>query len=295
MVEPFSYLIAIDGGGTHCRFAMATPAGRIEVKLGSANVFSDREAALRTLNEGLDALIGKSALPRDALSEMPIYAGLAGVTDDATASEVARQLPSRIIQVEDDRRSAVVGALGDRSGCLAGIGTGSFLARQADGVIRFAGGYGPLIGDEASGNWLGTQLLRYLLLAADGIAPPSPLTRDVSSGFNDDPMRIVAYSRASRPADIAGFAPRIITAAKEGDEVALKLMKDGANYIVGGVRALGWSGSEPICAVGGVARHYASYLPEDMRATLTEPEGTAIDGALQLAQRLAERSRTGAV
>ncbi len=291
MVETSPYLIAVDGGGTRCRFAMITPGGQLDVTLGSANVFSDRSTAVKTLNTGLAYLADQAGMPRADLSGVPVYAGLAGVTDSKVASEVAQQLQSRIVQIEDDRRSAVVGALGARNGCLIGIGTGSFLARQIDGDIRFAGGYGPLIGDEASGNWLGAHVLRRVLLAMDGLCPHSPLTRDIGARFGNDPFEIVAFSGASGAADIAGFAPQIVAAAKAGDPVARDVMRIGAEYIVDGLRAIGCSGREPVCAVGGVAPHYIDYLPEGIRRNLVEPAGTALDGAVQLARRLADRVR----
>ncbi|WP_299888433.1 BadF/BadG/BcrA/BcrD ATPase family protein [uncultured Ruegeria sp.] len=294
MTESFPYLIAVDGGGTRCRFAMTSPAGLLRVTLGSANVFSNRDSAIHTLNAGLSKLMEQAALPQSALVNIPVYAGLAGVTDAQAASEVANQLPSRVVEVEDDRRSAVVGALGSNNGCLMGVGTGSFLARQVDGQISFIGGYGPVIGDEASGHWLGKQLLRSVLLAMDGIRPHSPLTQDIGARFNYDPAKIVAFSGAARQAEVADFAPDIVSAAKAGDPAGQELMQKGADYLAGGLRALGYSSGDPICAIGGVAACYQDYLPAEMAAALTEPEGTAIDGALQLARRLAKRAKVGA-
>lgn len=294
MDESFQYLIAIDGGGTKCRFAMATPVGRIEATLGSANAFSDRKEALDTLDQGLRALIQQAGLPVAALQGIPIYAGLAGVTDSTAASEVASHLPSRIVEVEDDRRSAVLGALGEKDGSVIGVGTGSFLARQHGGKTRFIGGYGALIGDQASGNWLGVRLLRHVLLAFDGIAPHSPLTRKVSSDYGDDPMRIVAFVGGARPTDFAKLAPEIVAAAKNGDAVALGLMQRGAEYLTDGLRAIGHVKESPICTIGGVAPCYAEYLPQELQSCLAESEGTPLDGALVLARQLAERSKVRA-
>lgn len=293
MDESFPYLIAIDGGGTRCRFAMVGPDGRHDLVLGSANVYSDRAAAIATLNAGLEAVVDRAGLPLAALAEIPVYAGLAGVTDADIATDIARHLPARMVQIEDDRRSAVVGAFGARSGCLIGIGTGSFLARQVDEVIHLIGGYGAVIGDDASGYWLGKQLLRRVLLAEDGIALDSGLTRSIRKRFDGDPMQIVRFVGAARPAQIADFAPEVIAAADKGDVVAVSLMRDGADYIMAGLKALGRNPKEPICAVGGVAPHYVDYLSTEERAAMTKPAGTALDGALRLAGRLAERARRG--
>lgn len=293
MNESLPYLIAVDGGGTRCRFAMTGPDGRNDLVLGSANVYSDRAAAIATLNAGLRALADRAELPHAALADIPVYAGLAGVTDADTATEIARHLPARTVQVQDDRRSAVVGALGAENGCLIGIGTGSFLARQVDGAIQLIGGYGALIGDDASGHWLGQQLLRRVLLAIDGIAPDSTLTRSIRRRFDDDPMQIVRFAGEARPADLAEFAPEVIAAAQKGDVVAVALMREGADYVAAGLQALGRDPSEPVCAVGGVARHYFAYLSSDVQRAMIDPAGTALDGALRLAAQLAERARLG--
>lgn len=291
MDETFPYLIAVDGGGTSCRFAIAAPSGRVELKLGSANAFSDRLATLRTLEAGLKGLVDEIGLPHSALAEIPVYAGLAGVTDEGVATEIAKGLPSTVVEVEDDRRSAVVGALQAKTGTVIGVGTGSFLARQVNGGIRFIGGYGSLLGDQASGYWLGAGLLRHVLLAMDGMRPHSPLTREVSTNFDNDPIRIITFSGSAQPTNIADFAPRIVAAAEEGDRIGLELMQKGADYLAAGLTALGHSGDEPICALGGVASHYRRYLPERFRDALAEPAGTALDGAMTLAVQLAERSK----
>ena len=127
----------------------------------------------------------------------------------------------------------------------------------------------------------------------DGIQPSSPLVQMISRRFGDDPMQIAAFSGAARPADIAALAPGIIDAAKAGDQIAMSLVQEGADYIAAGILALGFTGDEPICAVGGVAPHYADYLPKDMRQALSEPEGSAIDGALRLVRRLADQTKLG--
>ncbi len=295
MDESLAYVIAIDGGGTRCRFALMGPDGQYEVTLGSANVYTDRGSALATLNEGVGLLADRSGLARAALADIPIYAGLAGVTDSEVAAEVAAHLPARVAQVEDDRRSAVVGALGSRNGCVIGIGTGSFLARQTDGDMRLIGGYGALAGDDASGYWLGIQLLRRTLLAADGIAPDSPLTHDILRSYDRDPFQVVRFAGNATPAQIADLARQVIAAARDGDAVALALMQEGADYIYAGLQALGLDQNARVCAIGGVAAHYADYLPQEVREAMADPAGTALDGALQLARQLAASGKPGAL
>lgn len=289
------YLIAVDGGGTSCRFALQAGATRHELRLGSANVFSNRAGALATLIEGLARLVAQAGLPPDALADIPVFAGLAGVIDEVAAKEVAAALPLLRVEVADDRLPAVVGALGARTGCLIGVGTGSFLGRQDAQGIRLIGGYGWSLGDEASGCWLGMALLRRCLWALDGLEPAAPLVAAVGDRIGQGTSAIVRFSAQASPADYAALAPLVFQAADAGDPLGRALMRAGADYLARGLRALGWQPGEAICALGGVAGCYAPFLPDDMNDALAEPEGSALEGGLQLARRLAERNARGVV
>jgi glucosamine kinase len=112
--------------------------------------------------------------------------------------------------------------------------------------------------------------------------------------YDDDPMQIVGFVGQSSPSDFAGLAPEIIAAAAGGDPVARDLMLGGSDYLAQGLRALGHTDGSPICMIGGVAPHYADYLPLHMQACLTEAKGSPLDGALILARHLAERAKVGA-
>lgn len=284
-----SYHLAIDGGGTSCRFALQTPGGGFTVRRGSANVSSDFQAAVAVLNDGISELISQADLDADRLRDIPIYAGLAGVVDGSVAQAVADQLPSRYVQIEDDRRSAVVGALGAQSGSLLGIGTGSFLARQSDGEIRFIGGYGSDLGDEASGCWLGKRLLQRALHVLDGVEPTSDLIESCLAEFQHDVAQIVKFSFRSRPVDFGAYAPRIVQAAQASDPFGRELMQAGAEYICKGLSALGFVPGEAVCPIGGVAAFYVDYLPRDVAANVVSGQGAALDGALELAHRFAQQ------
>lgn len=290
----FPYLIAVDGGGTSCRFALQAGAIRHELRLGSANVFSNRTGALATVSEGLARLVVQAGLPTDSLVDIPVFAGLAGVIDNTAAQEVAAALPLRHVEVADDRLPAVVGALGERTGCLIGVGTGSFLGRQDADGIRLIGGYGWSLGDEASGCWLGMALLRRCLWVQDGLETATPLVAALSARIGAGSNAIVRFSAEAGPADYAALAPMVVEAAEASDPLGQALMRAGADYLSRGLHALGWQPGEAICALGGLAGRYTPFLPADMSAAFTPARGTALDGGLELARRLAERSAKGA-
>ncbi len=278
-------LIGVDGGGTHCRFALMRDGNRVDVRVGGANVHSDQVAAIQTLNDGLAALAQKAGLTIADLSPYPAYLGLAGVLSPEKANAVALHLPLANAVVDDDRKTAVVGALGDGDGTILGIGTGSFFARQTGGTVTLLGGWGFLLGDEASGAWLGRHLLQKTLHVVDGLREATDLTRRVAAHFDGRPSSIVTFAASSRPGAFAEFAPWIIEAATEGDLVARDLVGEATAFIRKNIQRLGWQKGEAICALGGLAPHYRAFLPADLAADFVDPIGSALDGALILASR----------
>ena len=265
---------------------MLCGAARFEAEVGTLNVSSDFTGAGARLGQGIRALCAQARLEPAALAQASVYLGLAGVTGPDMAARVAALVPAGRVRVEDDRPAALVGALGGRDGTVAGIGTGSFLARQSGSEVRLMGGWGLHLGDEASAAWLGRGGLALTLKTRDGLVPPSALTEALLAEFDGESAAIVAFAQGASPAEFGRFAPKIAAAAEDGDPHGLALMREGAGYIETAARCLGWRGSEALCLIGGLAPRYAPYLSAEMRDAVTPPAGTALDGAITLARRL---------
>lgn len=291
--SPHSRLIAIDGGGTSCRFALQGPAGQRVIRRGSANVYSDPKAALSTLQDGLADLAREAELSAADLAKIPGYAGLAGIVDTEDAAAVSEVLPLDHIRVEDDRPAAVAGALGSRDGTVMGIGTGSFVARQCAGQIRLVGGHGFQLGDEGSGAWLGKRLLQRCLHVLDGIAEDSPLTARCLARFKGQASVIVHFALDAKPGDYGRYAPMVTEAARAGDPAARALMAEGAAYLSRVLEALGHQPGDRLSMAGSVAPHYVEFLPKGIASGLCQPQGEALDGALLLARRFADELERG--
>lgn len=276
-------VIGIDGGGTSCRIGLILDGRRHEVRAGSANVSSDFNAAVTTITQGLNAVAEQAGVTLADLTALPAYLGLAGVLDGATGQRVAQALPLSRARVEDDRISTLAGALAGASGTVAGIGTGSFLARQSAAGVQLIGGYGLLVGDEASGAWLGRALITGCLHALDGLIPATPLLNRCLNDFDRSAAKLVGFAKSATPADFGQYAPDILTAAQEQDSFALQLVQRGVGYISDGLTALGWQPGEAFCLTGGVGQHYAPFLPAALTQSMTPAKGNGLDGALLLA------------
>ncbi|OYU40169.1 MAG: ATPase [Pseudorhodobacter sp. PARRP1] len=278
------YLIGVDGGGTSCRAKLlAGPHARYDVVLGPANVSTDFDAALGTINAALAQLADQAGLTMADLATATAHLGLAGVMNTAIAARVAAHLPFTQATVTDDRPTTIAGALGEANGALAAIGTGSFIGRQVAGKIHGVGGWGFYIGDQASGAWLLRRCLEEVMLAVDGFAAHTDLSRAILREHGDDPGRIVLFSLNSQPADYARLARDVVAAAETGDPLGARLMHEGAAYIHRALDVVGWNPTEALCLTGGLGPAYARWL----NLPTISAKGTALDGALALAARAA--------
>jgi len=276
-------LIGVDGGGSGSRGVLVAGARRVTVAGGPANATTDPDGAAATLAALLEALRVAAGLPGAALAGARAYLGVAGVIAPALARRLAAALPVCGAVVEDDRRAALVGALGARDGGVIAAGTGAFAGVRRDGTERFAGGWGLELGDEGSGAWLGRGALAATLRAEDGTGPESALTRRLRARHGGRPAGILAWARDAGPSDFATLAPDVVAAARDGDQVGAALMRDGAAHLARALAAAGWAPRLPLCVVGGIGPALAPWLPADLAAAIVAPAGGPLDGALALA------------
>lgn len=280
-------ILAIDGGGTRCRVAIDDGTAAVSIETGSANVSTDFEGAVREVLDGISRLADHMNRSTETLLALPAFVGLAGVTGPAIAGRLRDALPFRHVRIEDDRPAAARGALGRGDGVIAHCGTGSFYVAQIDGGMRFAGGWGPVLGDEASAQWIGRRALRVTLESVDGRVGPSSLSERLLSDF-ENTAGIVQFAGSARPSEFGALARLVTEFAGRGDALAQYVMSSGAGEIARTLPHVGWTPGRSICLTGGIGPQFGPYLPEDMQVDITEPKGEPLDGAISLARDLAQ-------
>ena len=291
-----AYLLAIDGGGTTCRAALADAGGRIlgRSSAGPANISTDRERATRNIAAAATGAVAEAGMSGQPLSRFYAYVGLAGANVVGDADAFAASLPFRKAVVNEDSIIALQGALGDGDGVMAILGTGSvYIGRQGD-TIRRAGGWGFMVGDLGSGARLGRALLQDTLLAYDRILPRSELTRRVMRDFGDDPNALVNHAQHEKPGGFGHYAPLVFEYADRGDEVALSLVGGAVAHVNAALTAVIWPTCDRLCLLGGLSALYAKRIGERFQSIMKPPLGDAIAGAVQLGMRSFDLAEAGA-
>jgi glucosamine kinase len=286
------YLIAIDGGGTHCRAAVATLDGTVlgKATAGAANIATDPLDSAANITEAAVLALKEAGLESEPLDTIPAYLGLAGFNVGTDTSAVTARLPFEQVRFEDDAVIALQGALGDADGVIAILGTGSVYYGRQGKTIRRAGGWGFSVGDLGGGARLGQALLQETLFAHDNVRPGSPLTQQVMTEFGDDPVRLFNYAQRSKPSDFARFAPLVFEHAERGDSVGAALVRDAVTHVNAALAAVTWPECEALCLLGGLAPLYAPLIDAKFRAILKAARADALTGAIELGLREFARS-----
>ena len=280
-----SYILAVDGGGTQCRAAIAALDGTIlgRATAGSANMATDPQGAMASVVDAARAALAAGGIAETPLSSIHAYLGLAGANVEPDHSSLIAGLPFRDTRIVEDSVIAVRGALGPDDGVMAVLGTGSVYGGRRDGRMLRAGGWGFVVGDQGSGARLGRALLEQTLLAHDGVVPKSDLTQSVMREYGDDPNRIVAFGATARPADFARYAPLVFESADQGDTVAMTVVAAAVADVNAALGAIIWDECNHLCLTGGLAENYQHRLAQKFVRILQPVRGNALAGAVELA------------
>jgi glucosamine kinase len=144
------------------------------------------------------------------------------------------------VVVISDAEAALEDAFGDGPGILLIAGTGSIAwGRSPAGTLQRCGGWGPNLGDEGSGAWLGRKALQVVTAANDGREPETALTGAVLTALElDDVSALVPWAATATRTEVAALAPAVLSAAEVGDLRANTIVTMAVEELALHVRAL---------------------------------------------------------
>ena len=244
-------LIGVDGGGSRTRALAADDRRAIRVGArGGARECAIRPDepshgrpgssrgsctdALRAAGHEEDARVGVVCVGE---SLAPGATPSAGRSGEALSDMLAGRRDHRRARTprSDSRMRSRAGP-----GVLLLAGTGSVAyGRGPTGSIGRCGGWGPAMGDEGGGAWIGRRALGGVTAATDGREPETALTGAILTaaevGQTED---LIAWAAAATPATVASLAPVVLRCAESGDRRAATIVSFAAEELVLHVRAL---------------------------------------------------------
>jgi len=281
--------LGIDGGGSKCRARIRDSAGRLlgEGAGGPANIYRDRSEAIASLLAAAQQATLSADLGEDNLGHLQAGLGLAGITTEKMARELEEQetWPFASVTIDNDAYAACLGAHEGHDGGVVITGTGSAALAVVGGHRHALGGWGFQIGDDGSGARIGQLAVRRAVLAADKLAPSSPLYDQILAGFGGKLADITAWARHAQPGDYAQYAPQVIAAATGGDVEASAILRAAGESLGDLLLGLKRFAAPRLSLIGGLSSAILPWLPEASRRLIELPLGDPVDGAILMARR----------
>jgi N-acetylglucosamine kinase-like BadF-type ATPase len=237
-------VLGLDGGGTKTECVLMDEARKVLARSRSGPSNPLRvgfEAALAALIESAECAIRIAQVERNSVAGL--CAGLAGAGRMEAALEMraalATTFPRTAVKVCTDLELALA-ATGHGPAIVLVAGTGSAaIGRDSKGLIRRAGGYGPLLGDQGSAYDIGRRAIIGALLGHDRSGADSPLGSQILTQLGSpDWVSVQDRVRVSADDVFPRVFPVVAAAADAGDEAARAILVEAAREQAALVRNL---------------------------------------------------------
>lgn len=227
-----AYILAVDAGGTKAEFLLAEDGRELaRARTGTIKrVNADASDAERNLEHALGELELQTGIALSRVASTCI--GTSGSSVPLVTDWLRQTFGKRVggtLTIVGDEEIALDAVFEGGRGVLALAGTGSNIAaRDANGSILNAGGWGPMLADQGSGHWIGMEALRRGFLARDEDRSTQILERARQLWSLSSIDALIEFANAGRPQRYASqLAREVVAAADEGDAVALEILERG--------------------------------------------------------------------
>jgi glucosamine kinase len=238
-------VVGVDGGGSKTHAIVADEGGSHlgeVVGPGSAvrpgEVERSADVIAHTVKDALASCEMTHVTPK------VLCVGVAGAGREPERQALWQALASRELAdevvIHADFSIALDDAFGEGPGVLLVSGTGSVaFGRGPSGQFARCGGWGPVCGDEGSGQWVGRRALSVVTAAADGREPETALVGAILTAAQvNEPRELIAWAAQATPAQLASLAPVVSSVAEAGDLRANSIISLAVEELVLHVRTL---------------------------------------------------------
>lgn len=232
MPDPTDYFLAVDAGGTNTELLLAEGERELaRVRTGTVKRTNTDEAQARAnLERALGELEQRTGLSVARVTRTCV--GTSGETVPLVTDFLRENFSARVggeLVIVGDVQIALDAAFHGGRGVLVLAGTGSNVAaRDADGAIMRAGGWGPMLADQGAGHWIGLEGLRRGFLARDEGRTTELLERARKLWNLPSEDALIEFANAQAPQRYASqFAREVAALADAGDAIAQEILEQG--------------------------------------------------------------------
>ncbi len=217
--------ITLDGGGTKLNAILFDEKFNVvrRARSGGVNATQNgKDAAEQSVSACLDSL-----LPDDVTEVGTVYATFVG--DCSVLTEVlGKRVKYKEIRFWGEDKSGLLAGAGYHTGLLALAGTGSDVFNVHKDKTSIVGGFGPIIGDQGGGEWIGIQAIRSVGRDLAGWGEKTSLTNAIMDKFQTDGQIFnlinVLHSSTTPYAIAASLVPLVGKSAFAEDHVACEIL-----------------------------------------------------------------------
>jgi N-acetylglucosamine kinase-like BadF-type ATPase len=235
-----SYFLGIDAGGTKTEFVLGDETRELaRVRTGTIQrLRTAAHTAEANLKEGLTELTAATGVSMRAVECCCIgtSAETVPLVVDWLRQAFDLLVAGELILV-GDVEIALDSVFFGKRGVLVLAGTGSNVAgRSTSGVIVTAGGWGPAMADQGSGNFIGREGLRRGFLAIDQQRQTQLLDCGMDYWNLSSIGELIERANANPAPDFSQLAPVVVDCAARGDSAAQEVLVQGGSdlaYLAG--------------------------------------------------------------
>lgn len=298
--------LGVDGGGTKTAFILEKDGEVFLHKEGTIHLSQiSREEFKKRIGNAVENLTKQAGISSDEIAytfvSVPGYGQYP--EDEAFIDESLREiLGTDNFKVGNDCLNAWAGSLNAKPGINLILGTGSIgFGLDDKGESMRCGGWGPLIGDESSGYYIGKRLVNYFTKQSDGRIPKTLLYDEIKKELNiDDDFEIIPLTDGMTRDELAGIGKIFSKLIENKDKCAIELLDkvayEAALTINTLAEKLSFDGEILASYSGGVFNlgkiltdAIEKYLDEDIK--LVAPYADPTKGALILAKKYWEENK----
>lgn len=287
-----SLFVGVDGGGTHTRVMIVDESGA-EVATAEGPGSAIRPGASSHSAAVIRETVQKARANSGDRPIRVLCVGVAGAGRDEERDTLQAALDAdRIagsVAVVTDAEIAIEDAFGAGPGVLLTAGTGSIAyGKGPTGIMARCGGWGPVIGDEGGGSWIGRRALGVATASHDGREPESALTEAITSALALESMdHLIPWAASATPADFGKLAPLVLEVAATGDLRANSLVTLAVEELALHVRTLARKLFSDERAAFRLAMHGGLLAPKSLlRRRLEQRLKSIAPGATVLTERV---------